>query len=336
MSEAIKKIVEQCGDYRSADGFEFDSDHVTTWIEQFREDQRAAILNCVANAMTVSYFSRTEAEAWLTRLLTNEKFSGPDPRSFWKGANLLNIQGKGHSQREMLVILDSALQNEFGLSIKECGSENGAYIYLDDGLFSGGHINSDVTKWIADDALSGADLRIVTVAAYSYGTWRSRNELKRKNVESGKNIEISHWRSIELQNGVRRASTADVFWPKSIPAGAQPYFDTFRYDLKLRNGSQESECKVFVDDTCRNICEDAFLEKGIWIRDQCPGLNDYQRPLGNSVLETPGFGATFVTFRNCPNNAPLAFWAGNPWYPLFPRKTNTDTAMIDEFNSLWE
>jgi hypothetical protein len=40
------------------------------------------------------------------------------------------------------------------------------------------------------------------------------------------------------------------------------------------------------------------------------------------ILETLGFGSTLVTFRNCPNNCPLAFWAGYPWYPLFQRKTN--------------
>jgi hypothetical protein len=45
------------------------------------------------------------------------------------------------------------------------------------------------------------------------------------------------------------------------------------------------------------------------------------------VLETLGFGSLIVTFRNCPNNTPLALWAGDPWYPLFPRITNTDTSL---------
>lgn len=66
----------------------------------------------------------------------------------------------------------------------------------------------------------------------------------------------------------------------------------------------------------------SLLDDGVKIRGMCPHLNKYQRPLGNMILETLGFGSTIVTFRNCPNNAPLAFWAGDPWYPLFPRKTN--------------
>ena len=54
----------------------------------------------------------------------------------------------------------------------------------------------------------------------------------------------------------------------------------------------------------------------------CPYLKESARPLGFSLLKTLGFGATVVTHRNCPNNCPLALWAGDPWYPLFRRKTN--------------
>jgi hypothetical protein len=46
--------------------------------------------------------------------------------------------------------------------------------------------------------------------------------------------------------------------------------------------------------------------------------------LGFTGLRTLGFGSVIVTFRNCPNTCPLPFWAGDPWYPLFPRSTNTD------------
>lgn len=41
-----------------------------------------------------------------------------------------------------------------------------------------------------------------------------------------------------------------------------------------------------------------------------------------------------LTYRNCPNNAPLAFWVDAPWYPLFPRTTNTQTAMRRMFANL--
>ena len=46
------------------------------------------------------------------------------------------------------------------------------------------------------------------------------------------------------------------------------------------------------------------------------------RPLGFSLMKTLGFGSPVVSFNNCPNTAPLALWAGDPWYPLFPRRAN--------------
>jgi hypothetical protein len=80
--------------------------------------------------------------------------------------------------------------------------------------------------------------------------------------------------------------------------------------------------KIFSSEEGRNLLEQQFLAKGTYIRTVCPLLNEYQRPLGNMLLETLGFGSTIVTFRNCPNNAPLVFWAEDPWHPLFYRKTN--------------
>lgn len=88
---------------------------------------------------------------------------------------------------------------------------------------------------------------------------------------------------------------------------------------------------LFSGENGRGLVEQEFLKAGVGIRDQSPYLTKYQRPLGNSVLETLGFGSMIVTYRNCPNNAPLALWAGDPWYPLFPRKTNTDTALMKQF-----
>jgi hypothetical protein len=83
----------------------------------------------------------------------------------------------------------------------------------------------------------------------------------------------------------------------------------------LRVPPGTGELKIFSSDEGRELLEQQFLVKGAYIRTVCSMLNEYQRPLGNMVLETLGFGSTIVTFRNCPNNAPLVFWAGEPWHP---------------------
>ena len=79
---------------------------------------------------------------------------------------------------------------------------------------------------------------------------------------------------------------------------------------------------VFSGEEGRALLERVFLESGVRIRSICPHLKETARPLGFSLLKTLGFGATVITYRNCPNNCPLALWAGDPWYPLFRRKTN--------------
>ncbi|MFP4027933.1 MAG: hypothetical protein ACLFWL_09090 [Candidatus Brocadiia bacterium] len=84
----------------------------------------------------------------------------------------------------------------------------------------------------------------------------------------------------------------------------------------------------------RTILEREFLLAGIKIRNWCQNPSRKMRPLGFAHLDCLGFGSLFVSYRNCPNNCPLAMWWGNPhglgfeaidrWYPLFPRKMNGD------------
>jgi hypothetical protein len=99
------------------------------------------------------------------------------------------------------------------------------------------------------------------------------------------------------------------------------YVQAMKYQPTLRTAVAQHD-SIFSSEEGRATLEQQFLVAGVKIRRISPYLNEYQRPLGNSVLETLGFGTLIATFRNCPNNAPLALWAGNPWHPLFPRRTN--------------
>jgi hypothetical protein len=76
------------------------------------------------------------------------------------------------------------------------------------------------------------------------------------------------------------------------------------------------------------LIERELLMAGVRIRAGCQNPKKVMRPLGFGHFGL-GFGATIVTYRNCPNNCPLALWWGDPdatsgpfhWYPLLPRKT---------------
>ena len=146
---------------------------------------------------------------------------------------------------------------------------------------------------------------------------------------SGKSIDVHWWRSVELEDRKAHTTTSDVLRPVAIPddEDVKAYVAAMRFPPHLRTAGHVGGSGIFSSDAGRQLLETEFLKAGVRIRQMCPHLNQYQRPLGNMILDTLGFGSLIVTFRNCPNNAPLALWAGDPWVPLFPRTTNSDTSM---------
>lgn len=107
-----------------------------------------------------------------------------------------------------------------------------------------------------------------------------------------------------------------------------------QYVPVLRSPGSVGSNALFSTEEGKHLLEQEFLKAGVRIRQRCPHLTRVQRPLGHVTLETLGFGSLIVTFRNCPNNAPLALWAGAPWYPLFPRTTNRQAAIRRLFKNL--
>ena len=85
----------------------------------------------------------------------------------------------------------------------------------------------------------------------------------------------------------------------------------------------EAGSKVFPDPAARRTLESALLDAGMDILGR---MSRRWPPLGfagDRIQDRPlGFGTLAVSFRNCPNNAPLAlWWDTQDWIPLFPRRT---------------
>jgi hypothetical protein len=115
---------------------------------------------------------------------------------------------------------------------------------------------------------------------------------------------------------------SDVLRPTAIPPEAQSYVDALGATPVLRTGSKVGELGLFSSASARDLVEQEFLKAGVLVRQRCRLLPAQMRPLGSTLMKTTGFGSMFVTYRNCANNTPLVLWAGDPWYPLFRRKTN--------------
>jgi len=329
--ESIQSIADAVSDYREGDVPQRTPKIIEQWAAQFPDEAQDAILQEVAHALSHTYISRSDMTEFLRGLVTHEKFCGGDPPAFWKTANILDIQLGGNSQREMLAMFAGFLKQEIGIDLKGCGKDGGPFVYIDDGVFGGGRIANDLAKWIRDDAPEKCEVRIVVAALHTGGEYFAGKRIKEVRQATGKNVELSWWRIHEIENRKYFKDDSDVLWPTEVPNGAlaKAYVEYLteqppKYALQLRTPGSVGKKKFFSSDEGRILLEQQFLVAGLNIRDMCYNLPETARPLGSTLLKTFGFGATVLTFRNCPNNCPLAFWAGDPWIPLFPRSTNSD------------
>jgi hypothetical protein len=317
--ESLAKII---ADYRQGEIAPPTADHVGAWIQQFDDHVQIPMLAELNHVLGETYISRSHVRQFLSGLVKSEKFATDNPRSFWRRVSFLDIQGGGNSQRELLRMFDGVLQEECNLRIENCGQDPEVFVYLDDGIFTGNRVRNDLIKWVQSTAPEQAEVRIVVIALHLGGQYYARNGLNKATEEAGKQIEIGWWRCVSIEDRKAYTDRSDVLRPASVPDEAQAYAQGLKYSPTLRKPGNIGENKFFSSEEGRNLLEQELLKAGVRIRDQCPYLNVYQRPLGNMILDTLGFGTMIVTFRNCPNNCPLALWAGDPWYPLFPRKTN--------------
>lgn len=162
-------------------------------------------------------------------------------------------------------------------------------------------------------------------------------------ADSGKNITIKYWRAANIENRKSQKKDSGVLWPAQLPEDARlsAYLGlAHRFPFEPRPpGGQLSP---FSSEEGRQLLECQLLLAGVKIRAACENPKDIIRPLGFSAFGL-GFGSMIVTFRNCPNNCPLALWWGDPdagpnhpfskWYPLFPRRTYGTEIAFDVVDS---
>ncbi|MFA0998221.1 MULTISPECIES: phosphoribosyltransferase-like protein [Pseudomonas syringae group] len=319
-------------DYKQGRINEPDEAHVERWIAQFDEDAQLDVLRETVHILKETYFSKSEIEETFSGLIYDDDF-GDDATGFWSEASLLDIQQGGNSQRDLVNMFSRLVEEELGEEVEINSDNSNNYFYLDDAVFSGNRLLTDITSWINQSAPQNASLYIVVIALHSYGKFNVGRRLDQIIRDSGKNINYSWKYVVEFEDRLYHNSTTDVLRPKSAPDNddVADYIAEMTRPPAFRTGNSRGGHAIFSSAAGRELIEQQFLIAGARIRKICPNLPVRHRPLGYNSLDMLGFGSMFVTYRNCPNNAPLALWVGDPWYPLFPRSTNAEAA----FNRLW-
>jgi hypothetical protein len=328
--ELLASIANTISTYREDEIAQPTPDHVGRWVGQFTPENQLPFLREFDHVIRETFLTKEAVTRFLSNLVTNEKLTGKDPRSYWARANFLRVQRSGQSQREMLNLFGEVLQQQCGLHLADCGVEGGDYIYLDDVLFTGGRVATDLQAWITDRAPANAVVHVILIALHTSGHYYiTSNRLKKAILASGKKVQIHFWRLVELKNQKNQKDFSDVLWPAVVPetASVQAYVASEeRFPLALRNAG--GALGVFSSEQGRQLLETEFLIAGVTIRSRTQVPKDFIRPLGCGSFGV-GFGSLVATYRNCPNNCPLALWWGDPevnagalhWYPLLARKT---------------
>ena len=348
-STLLQSLSNTIADYRQNEIAFITPTHIEKWLNQFDTDDQPIILAEMDSLMKRFYFSRVRVKNCLRDFLRYDLLIPHNPRGVLSHICFLSIQKTGNSQKVLLSIIDEILHEDYGCSLAMCGvAHTHTYIYIDDGIYTGSRLRYDMTdgseavSWIAKKAPSECTLIVYHIAVHSDG----RNYVERYLLPAvdKKRITIIRKHALLIDNTRHFDTKAEVLWPEEAAynSAVASYISNVRITVAQRNWRSDDLFRysgipmqetLFSSPQARRIVEKAFLTKGVRIVTACQNPAESLRPLGFMKLGSLGLGTFFVTYHNIANNCPLVLWWGDPrmpashpfsqWYPLFPRRTNS-------------
>jgi hypothetical protein len=331
--DVSQKIANIIGGYRDGEFGNYDINHVNRWISQFEDDEKEIVLLETHKLLKRNYITRENFSEFINLLIDSDSVYRGDKDSYWKSVSILNIQKNGNSQKELNEILRTKINKTFQ-GVDFTPKDSGEYIYLDDFIFSGNRLYSDMEDWIKNFSPDKSRVCIITIGWFIYGQYSTDKKLKELAKKHKKDIEFSFssYTQFRLENRLYRKDYSEVFWPTNSIENINGYtqwLESENFDPKPRTPSAVKN-EVF-SNSRREEYEKIIFKYGLKIIGFSANNNFVVKPLGYSTFRGFGFGSTVFSFRNCPNNNPLAFWWGDPsarpshpfskWYPLLQRKT---------------
>lgn len=326
-------------DYRSSESGDsiVDISRVTHWVGQFgiSEELQTRVLSELLHVLRRTYLSSARIETFSRNAIRNENLlAGRDPAVFWKQVCLIDPgyrsvclraeapKPQGQSRYVSTEYFRKALGEELDVEPEVDPERASAYLYVDDLICSGGQASDEIGSWMADFSSTASgrgikDILLIVNAVHTGGAYRVQRDVARLPGvgEFRPHVEIN------LESRRMSRDQADVYWPCK-PIGdsqlVQSVVSTFP-DVVWREAPSCGTKRIYSSPEARDALESALLAAGMALYRPFQSSGT-QRPLGAGVVGL-GLGTPIVTSRNCPNNAPLAFWTEtDDWQPLFPRR----------------
>jgi WD40 repeat protein len=329
-------------DYRKDEGLNPNPAIVERWINQFSPHNQGVILSEMIHIFKRMYVSEQKVDDFLLGLTINSTLTNANPSHFWKNISLLNIQQDGESQKIMIEKFRTLILNQFGINVAINDFSKDHYIYVDDLLFSGMKLRTDLTYFL-ERAPFNAKIDVIYIGYFTSGEYYVKEKWFKSN--NHKNIMLNVWRMFELENRNNCNHASDILLPTVETIKDEQTIVDFiqsqgRWVTRDVNGQSTYKCagnNLFSSEENRKILEKEFTLAGLKINSSIGNQNKkaYWKPLGLSTFKGLGFGAMITTYRNCPNNTPLALWWGDwsdnqVWTPLFIRKTYNRSSINHE------
>lgn len=146
MIQKADSIAELLADYQNNT---MTSDHILNWVSQFEAGDQEFILDELLHIFKQTYLSKENCKQRLKNYIEYwiKEFKYVDVPSFIKETVFLDLQPAHKSQKELLILLNEILINEYNCDLSLSGQIAKRYIYLDDVLSTGGTIFRNLDDW---------------------------------------------------------------------------------------------------------------------------------------------------------------------------------------------
>ena len=327
---AISTII---GSYRKGElSKPLDYNHILKWVGQFDEEDRSVILEETLHVLTRQYYNR-EAIGESLDVILRKICTQVDS---FDNVIFANPQEQGSSQKILYDIISEKLGLSFNSQCSDFTESSKLYVYIDDGLYTGGRTRTDLSALIK---LLPQNSKLLVYYIFVYSNAYSFRKTQITRLANEKKIEVYFdYVRMFYNDRNQKAESIDFVWPTIL---AREDEEVLAYETKLKetqkanylyynSSAYQHEKGMFSSYGAEEQVGYAFLKYGIKI---CNQLNTSTfRPLGLTTPPSFGFGSLVATDYNISNTAPLVMWWGSIeesdngpvgcWYPLLPRRDN--------------